>query len=194
MTARARWLVLVALLALQAGCAGGGRLVKAQQGVRVFDLAFDTNLDWSRTTLSRAEVWTIDGLPLNEFVVVSKVKPNEHVFLAARERKRRPDGPWFREGMRPDEIRDVLLDGLRQDGWTHVAASHLRPARFGDVDGLRFDLECTHANGLVYRGTYAAAVHEGRLTHWFWLAPAEHYYGRDVAAVNAMFDCARFLK
>jgi uncharacterized protein YceK len=194
MSARLRWVLLCIVLVLLSGCASGGRLVKASEGVRVFDLAFDTNLDWSRTTMSRVELWTIDGLPLNEFVVISKVKPNEHVFLAAKERKSRPDGPWFREGMRPDEIRDVLLDGLRGDGWTHVAASHLRPARFGDVDGLRFDLECTHANGLVYRGTYAAAVHQGRLTHWFWLAPAEHYSGRDIAAVNAMFDSARFVK
>jgi uncharacterized protein YceK len=194
MSARLRWVLLCIVLVLLSGCASGGRLVKASEGVRVFDLAFDTNLDWSRTTMSRVELWTIDGLPLNEFVVISKVKPNEHVFLAAKERKSRPDGPWFREGMRPDEIRDVLLDGLRGDGWTHVAASHLRPARFGDVDGLRFDLECTHANGLVYRGTYAAAVHQGRLTHWFWLAPAEHYYGRDIAAVKPMFDSARFVK
>jgi len=192
MIARLRWLLLCATFALLAGCASGGRLVKASEGVRVFDLAFDTNLDWSRTRLSRAELWTIDGMPLNEFVVVSNVRPNEHVFLSSKERKRRPDGPWFREGMRPDEIRDVLLDGLRQDGWTHVSASHLRPQRFGDVDGLRFEMELTHANGLLYRGTYAAAVHGGKLTHWFWMAPAEYYYDRDLAAVNRMFDSARF--
>jgi hypothetical protein len=188
--ARLRWLLAAVLLS---ACASGGKLVVAQEGVRVFDLAFDTDMDWARTRLSRAELWTIDGLPLNEFVVISKVKPGEHVFLAARERKSRPDGPWFRENMRPDEIRDVLLDGLRGDGWTNVSTSNLRPARFGDVAGLRFDLQLTHANGLQYRGTYAAAVHEGRLTHWFWMAPVEHYYGRDGAAVNKMFDSARFV-
>ena len=191
---RCRWLLTGALLVLLSACASGGKLVVAQEGVRVFDLAFDTNMDWARTRLSRAELWTIDGLPLNEFVVVSKVKPGEHVFLAAKERKRRPDGPWFREAMRPDEIRDVLIDGLRGDGWSNVSTSNLRPARFGEVAGLRFDMQLTHANGLVYRGTYAAAVHEGRLTHWFWMAPVEHYYGRDIAAVNRMFDSARFVQ
>ena len=60
------------------------------------------------------------------------------------------------------------------------------------VDGLRFEMELTHANGLLYRGTYAAAVHGGKLTHWFWMAPAEYYYDRDLAAVNRMFDSARF--
>jgi hypothetical protein len=194
MMARAKLLLLAMLVVLLASCANGSQLVKAAQGVRVFDVAFDTNLDWSRETYGRMELWTIDGLPLNEFVVVSKVRPGEHVFLGARDRKSRPDGPWFREGMRPDEIRDVLLDGLRGDGWNNVSASNLRPARFGDVDGLRFELQLTHGNGLVYRGMAAAAVHEGRLTHWFWVAPAEYYYGRDVAAVNAMFDSARFVK
>jgi hypothetical protein len=194
MMARAKLLLLAMLVVLLASCANGSQLVKAAQGVRVFDVAFDTNLDWSRETYGRMELWTIDGLPLNEFVVVSKVRPGEHVFLGARDRKSRPDGPWFREGMRPDEIRDVLLDGLRGDGWNNVSASNLRPARFGDVDGLRFELELTHGNGLVYRGMAAAAVHDGRLTHWFWVAPAEYYHGRDVAAVNAMFDSARFVK
>ena len=194
MSTRLRLIVISALLVLLAGCASGGRLVKASSGVRVFDLVFDTDLDWSRQSYSRTELWTIDGMPLNEFVVVSRVRPNEHVFLGARERKSRPDGPWFRGDMRPDEIRDVLLDGLRGDGWSQVAATNLRPARFGDVDGLRFDVQATHTNGLIYRGMYAAAVHEGKLTHWFWLAPAEHYYARDLAAVDRMFASARFVQ
>lgn len=186
--------LLALSLALLAACAsGGGRLVSAAEGVRVFDLQFDTSMDWARIRQPRIELWTIDGLPLNEFVVVSKVRPNEHVFLEARERRRRPDGPWYRPGMRPDEIRDVLLDALRQDGWSQVSASNLRPARFGAVAGLRFELQLTHGNGLVYRGTFAAAEHEGKLTHFFWIAPAEHYYGRDIAAVNRMFDSARFV-
>ena len=195
MIRRLRFALLALLVVLLAACAsGGGRLVRAQEGVRVFDLQFDTSMDWARTRLQRVELWTIDGLPLNEFVVVSKVRPNEHVFLESRERKRRPDGPWYRPGMRPDELRDVLLDAMRQNGWTQVVASNLRPARFGSVDGLRFEVQLTHANGLKYRGTFAAAEHEGKLTHWFWIAPAEHYYGRDAAAVEKMFASARFVK
>jgi len=194
MIRRLRLPLLAAVLVLLAGCASSGKLVSAAEGVRVFDLQFDTSLDWARAREPRIELWTIDGLPLNQFVVISKVRPNEHVFLSARERKNRPDGPWYRTGMRPDEIRDLLLDALRGDGWSQVSASNLHPARFGTVDGIRFDFELTHQNGLRYRGTYAAAEHEGKLSHWFWIAPAEHYYGRDIAAVNRMFESARFVK
>lgn len=190
----ARSALLAAIIILIAACAGqGGRLVRAAAGIRVFDMQVDTSLDWARIKMSRIELWTIDGLPLNQFVVVSRVRPNEHVFLEAKERRRRPDGPWYRPGMRPDEIRDVILDGLRQDGWTNVSATNLRPARFGSVSGLRFDAQLTRSNGLRYQGTFGAAEHEARLTHFFWTAPSEYYYGRDIAAVNQMIDSARFV-
>jgi hypothetical protein len=187
-----RWLLVATLLALLAGC-GGGRLVKASQGIKVFDLRVDSELDWARYKAPREEAWTIDGLPLNRFVVFSRIRKDEHVFLESRARWRRPDGPWFKPGMRPDEVRDVVLDALRQDGWSRVSASNLRPARYGTVDGLRFDADLTAQNGLNYRGTFGAAERKGRLTLFFWVAPLEHYHGRDAAAVERMFQTIRFV-
>jgi hypothetical protein len=181
----------IASLLVLAGC-GGGRLVKADQDIRVFDLRVDTDLDWARWRAPRQEVWTIDGVPLNRFVVFSRIRAKEHVFLESRERWRRPDGPWFRPGMRPDEVRDVVLDALRQDGWARVSATNLRPARYGNADGLRFEAEMTAGNGLLYRGTFGAAERKGRLTLFYWMAPVEYYHGRDVAAVDKMFQTIRF--
>lgn len=188
----ARALVIVLLLAL-AACASN-QLLKANTSIEVFDLRIVTSLDWSRTKRPREELWTIDGMPLNRFVVISGIKPDEHVFLLTREKKRRPDGPWYRPGMRPDEIRDVVLDALREGGWSNVQSSRLRPAKFGGVDGLRFDATMTERNGLIYKGTFGAAEHDGRLTQFFWMAPAEYYYDRDVAAVNRMIDSIQFAK
>jgi hypothetical protein len=183
---------LLLLLAL-AGCASN-RLVKANAGIEVFDMQLDTGLDWARIKRPRQELWTIDGMPLNRFVVISGIKPDEHVFLLTREKKHRPDGPWYRPGMRPDEIRDVVLDALREGGWSNVQSSNLRPANFGGVAGLRFDATMTERNGLIYKGTFGAAEHGGRLTQFFWMAPAEYYYDRDVVAVNKMIDSIRFVK
>ena len=187
-----RAFALLLLLAL-AGCAGN-RLLKANTGVEVFDMQLDTGLDWARIKRPRQELWTIDGMPLNRFVIISGIKPDEHVFLLAHERKHRPDGPWYRPGMRPDEIRDVVLDALRQGGWSNVQSSNFRPANFGGVAGLRFDAMMTEQNGLIYKGTFGAAERNGRLTQFFWMAPAEYYYDRDVAAVNKMIDSIRFVK
>ena len=184
---------MILLLAVTA-CAGpGGRLLRAGDAVQVFDLQLDTPLDWARLQSPRAEIWTIDGQALNQFVVVAGVKPGEHVLLSSRERAGHPDGPWYRPGMRADELRDVILDALRQDGWTQVSASNLRPARFGNASGLRFEAQLTHAGGLRYRGIFGAAEHAGRLTHFFWIAPSEYYYGRDATAVEHMFNSIRFV-
>ena len=183
-----------AMVLMLAACVSTGQLVPARSGIPVFDLQLDSQLDWSRTKLPREEIWTIDGVFLNRFLVYSGVKPGEHVFLAGHERSRRPDGPWFRPGMRPDEIRDVILDALRGSGWSNVSASNLRPARFGDVDGLRFEAAMTLSNGLLYKGMFGAVERKGKLVHFLWIAPAEYYYDRDAAAVEKMFESMRFVK
>jgi hypothetical protein len=193
---RIRTLLLSAVFALVAGCAGGGTGGRLQTAgdAEVFDLGLDTTLDWARVKAPRREQWTIDGAPLNQLTIISRIKAGEHVFLGARERRGRPDGPWFRPGMRPDEVRDILVDGLREAGWANVQATNLRPAGFGPVPGLRFDLDLDNPGGLVYRGLATAAEREGRLTVLVWIAPAEHYYRRDVEAVARMFDSLRFVK
>lgn len=179
-------------LLLLAACAGAGGQLQSAGQARVFDLRMETSLDWARVPAPRQEQWTIDGTPLNQLTIISRVKPGEHVFLSSRERRNRPDGPWFRAGMRPDEVRDIVLDGLRGSGWANVRGEALRPVSFGGVPGLRFDLEVDSPTGLVYRGLATAAEREGRLTVLLWVAPAEHYHGRDLAAVTRMFDSLRF--
>ena len=188
-----RGLLAATLLLLLAACAGAGGRLQVAGDARVFDMQLDTGLDWARIRSPRQETWTIDGTPLNQLTIISRIKPREHVFLNARERRGRPDGPWFRPGMRPDEVRDIVLDGLRGAGWANVRASELRPAKFGAVPGLRFDLDLDNPTGLIYKGMVTAAEREGRLTVLVWIAPAEHYYGRDAEAVSRMFDSLRFV-
>jgi hypothetical protein len=191
-----RWpLAPVAAILLLAGCASaGGELQRAGSVASVMGMQLPSSLDWSRIQGRRQELWTIDGNALNSLSILSGIKPGEHVFLLARERKSRPDGPWFRAGMRPDEIRDLVLDGLREQHWGAVSAGVLRPHRFGtEVEGLRFDIAMASPDGLLYAGTVAAAEKDGRLTILLWKAPREHYHGRDIEAVARMLDGLRFL-
>jgi hypothetical protein len=184
----------LALLLLLSACAStgpGGRLQPAGT-TTVFDMTLTSDLDWARIKAHRNEMWTIDGLLLNRLMIFSNVAPGEHVFQRAKERRSRPDGPWFRAGMRLDELEQLVVDGLVDQDWVGVTAHDPRPHDFGGVEGLRFDLHMTHPDGLVYEGTAAVVEHEGKLTVLVWLAPKEHYYGRDIVAVNAMLDGVRF--
>jgi hypothetical protein len=191
---RLRLAIVLAFVVLLAACAAGGGRLQEAGDADLFDMQLDTQLDWARIRGPRQEMWTIDGQSLNRLHIYSKVKPGEHVFLGRRERRSRPDGPWYRPGMRPDEVRDVLLDALRENGWSRVEALELRPARFGGVDGLRFELKMTSGSGLRYRGSVAAIERGQRLTLLVWAAAEEHYYDRDKAAVSHMFDTLRFVQ
>lgn len=187
-----KWLLPLALALLMAGCASTHGLQR-KGDVTVFDMVMTSGLDWSRIRGHRSEVWTIDGVQLNRLLIFSRIRPNEDVFQRARERKSRPDGLWYRPGMRLDELESLIADGFNiQNGWTGVRTANLRPHAFGSAEGIRFDIEATSLSGLIYKGTIAAAERDGRLNVIVWLAPKEYYHGRDVAAVESMLDGMRF--
>jgi hypothetical protein len=185
-----RALIAWTLLSLLTAC-GGGRLVQpgtAQAG----DIVVDTPLAWSRFTFPRYQIWTIDGIALNRLYFIPSVRNGEQVFLERRASKRHPDGPVYRTGMRPDEIRDLLLDAFSESGAVGVTSGELRPARFGGHDGLRFEFQASTDTGLLYRGQALAAERGDTLAVVVWMAPAEYYYDRDAANVSRLLDSARF--
>ncbi|HEV2607161.1 MAG TPA: hypothetical protein VGT79_04180 [Xanthomonadaceae bacterium] len=186
----ARGLALVATLALLAGCAGE-RLVQPGIASANGGIVIDTPIAWSRFVFSRYEIWTVDGIPLNRLYIVPSVKNGEHVFLERRVSANHPDAPAFRTGMRAEEIRDIVLDALTETGAVNIESEGLRPARFGTIDGLRFEFSASTAAGLQYRGMVLAAAHGDELTFLLWMAPAEYYYGRDAASVARILDSAR---
>lgn len=178
------------LISLLTAC-GGGRLVQPGT-VEAGDIVVDTPLAWSRFTFSRYQIWTVDGIALNRLYFIPSVRNGEHVFLERRASKRRPDGPVYRTGMRADEIRDLLLDAFSEGGAIGVVSGELKPVRFGDRDGLRFEFSASTDSGLLYRGQVLAAERGDTLAVMVWMAPAEFYYDRDVASVNRLLDSARF--
>lgn len=182
-----RFVLPLLLAAWLAGCATGGRLQTAGS-LEALGLRMENSLDWARYAGRRQETWTIDGVALNRLHILAGIQPGEHVFQTGRERRNRPQGPWFHPGMRPDDQQELLLAALREQGWQAVEASNLRPARFGNLDGLRFEFRLVSARGLRYGGTAAMLERNDRLTVAYWMAPLEHYHDRDAAAVAALLD------
>lgn len=179
-------LLLLALAGL-AACATGGRLQTAGR-TEVLGMTVETSLDWARYAGSRQEAWTIDGTALNQLRLFTGTRPGEHVFHLGRERRNIPQGAWYQPGLRADELHELLLAALREQGWAAVQSSNLRPARFGSVDGLRFEFSMASQRGLRYAGTAALFERDGKLTTIYWQAPVEHYHPRDAAAVAALID------
>ena len=189
---RLRWLAITALILLLAACASGGALVTPGRTTAGGDLTIDAGMEWTRMGGLREQLWTIDGPQLNSLHLIPGVREREFIFLGDRQSKRRPDGAFYHRGMRPDELRDLIADGMRATGAVNVVASNLRPADFGGREGLRFEMAMDNASGLKYRAMVAAFEHEKGLALALYYAPAEYYYPRDEAKVDAMLATLRW--
>ena len=187
-----RLLLLSVLIALLGACASGGPLVTPGRTTAGGGLSIDAGMEWTRMGGTRDQLWTIDGPTLNSLHLIARVREREFIFLGERQTTRRPDGAFYHRGMRPDELRDLIVDGMRAAGAVNVEASNLRPVDFGGREGLRFEMAMDNQAGLKYRAMAAAFEHENGLALALFYAPAEYYYPRDEAKVSAMLDTLRW--
>lgn len=187
-----RWLAIALLTLLLAACASGGPLVTQGRTTAGSHLSIDAGMEWTRMGGPREQLWTIDGPMLNSLYLIPNVRDGDFVFLGRRQTKRRPDGAFYHRGMRPDELRDLIADGMRAAGAVNVTPSNLRPATFGTLEGFRFDMTMDNDSGLKYKAMVAAFEHEKGLALAMFYAPAEYYYPRDAAKVDLMLDSLRW--
>jgi hypothetical protein len=177
---------------LLAACASSGtsRLVKPGPN-KAGKLTLQSEMEWTRASTTRFQMWTMDGELLNLLFLIPTVREGDYIFLGQRESKRRPDAPYYHRGLREDEIRDLVTDGLLAAGFIGVQGTNLRPADFGGRPGLRFDVAMANPEGLGYQGLVAAFEHEKGLALAIFIAPSEYYFPRDGAKVSRMLDTLR---
>ncbi len=187
-----RGLIVAALTLLLAACASGGPLVTPGRTTAGGNLSIEAGMEWTRMGGMREQLWTIDGPQLNSLHLIANVREREFIFLGERQTTRRPDGAFYHRGMRADELRDLIADGMRAAGAVNVVASNLRQVDFGGREGLRFEMAMDNQAGLKYRAMAAAFEHENGLALALFYAPAEYYYPRDEAKVSAMMDTLRW--
>ena len=184
--------MVVVLVLLLAACAAGGPLVTPGPQRIGSQLTIEAGMEWTRTQGLREQLWTIDGPQLNSLHLIPVVREREFIFLGERQTKRRPDGAFYHRGMRADELRDLITDGMRASGAVNIVVTNLRPVDFGGREGLRFEMAMDNETGLKYRAMAAAFEHEKGLALALFYAPVEYYYPRDEAKVSAMLDTLRW--
>jgi hypothetical protein len=189
----ARFAAFALAIVLLTGCASsGGRLVKPGPNPAGGRLTINSEMEWTRASSLRQQAWTMDGELLNLLYLIPSVRERDYIFLGERQTRRRPDGPFYHRGMRPDEIRDLVADGLLRAGLVGVQTQNLRPFDFGGREGLRFELAASNSEGLAYQGQVAAFEHEKGLALAIFIAPREYYYPRDAEKVSRMLDTLRW--
>jgi hypothetical protein len=136
---------------------------------------------WSFRPSSKGEIWTIDGLGLNELTFFSKVLPNETLYNET-------DGanmplPKFRKDMLPADLPEFFETSNRiilQSALFKI--DQAEPAKLSGHDAVRFRYSYTSdADGLARAGECVAANVDGRLYLVNFVAPKIFYFERDVA-------------
>ena len=180
-----RKIKVVTLMLLLAGCmttqfstVGPGQVAVASLSLEVSDSK------WNRApqTLtgylhSGSEVWTRDGMLLDQLIVVPQVNNGGTLFKSSSDSL---VYPTFRQDMLPNEIVELTEGSLAKLMGTNtiVEASGLRPYRLGDQRAVMFDLMVTSADAPRRMGRVLAFVQNDSLSWMTYLGTEIHYFDK----------------
>jgi len=135
---------------------------------------------------TRSERWTRDGLALNELTFFAGVADGEALYFA-------PFGaigelPKFRSAMLPTDVVELFEASNRIVLNSSVFnIERVEPAKLGKYDAVRFAYSyAAQEEGLTRRGEGVAAIIEGRLYLVNFIAPAIHYFDRDIGEIRRL--------
>lgn len=138
-----------------------------------------------------SKTWTKDGLLLDRIMIIPGVPSGEPLFVAASGEEALP---VFRADMLPNEIEELTessLVKLFSEGNVAVETRNLRPNRFGDTNGVLFDIDIAVSDGPNYKGMAGAFVSAERLNVILFIGADPFYYERHVDEAMVIIKGAR---
>ena len=151
--------------------------------------------DWNRGTarpIKKSEIWTLDGVALNELYFVSGLINGETLYRDAN--KKDSPLPRFASSMQLADIPDFVESSQRialNTSMFRITGSEA--VQFAGRPGVKFAYEyAVEGNSLVRKGIAAGTIVDGQLHLISFTAPATYYFDRDRAKAEAIMASARF--
>lgn len=185
-----RTLAVILAAAVLGACAPSFSLVEPVRRPIADVYTVDPQIAWSSMTKDRFEFWTVDGAGLEAIQFFNGIDDGDALYKSQVSRKK---GPKFRKRMTASEIMEFVVDSMRVSGDGLVKATSLRPARFGDLRGFRFDLTFLRANGLEMQGLVVGTIAKEKLYLIMYRGAKEHYYPKYKEQVERMIDSIQTL-
>jgi hypothetical protein len=179
-------LISILLALLIAGCANVATK-KMEAGANTVGERMTFTLDGSWNYISApnmgpAQVWTMEGLPVDQLLIYSGLKDGEVIHAESSGSQRKSFS--FRSSMQPDEIVSMFEGMLTRDGSSFKLAK-LEPASFGGGKGLRFEYALTRkVDNVQLSGLGYATVSNGELFALLYNAPRLGFFPRHQARVE----------
>ncbi|WP_282604823.1 hypothetical protein [Pelagibius sp. Alg239-R121] len=130
-----------------------------------------------------AEQWTKDGPLLNGMNFWHDISKDDALY-----EERGVEYPKFREDMRATEVMEFFVSSGTKSGAVNIEASNLRPAKFGNAEGFRFEYTYATGDGLKMRGMVLAAVIDQKLQMISYWATDAHYYEKNAKEAEKIFE------
>lgn len=143
---------------------------------------------WHGAMPKGVKALSVDGPLLNRLYIIDGLPEGKELFKPAR--KETPT-PVVRPDMSANERMEFVADSIAVLGYQDVEASAPRPGKYGDIDGVRFELSGRSPEGLDMKGIGVAASRDDRLYLFIYYAPAEHYYGALLPEVERVLTSLR---
>lgn len=143
---------------------------------------------WSARPSDRSELWTRDGIALNELTFFARIANGEPIY---RERdKRNQPMPKFRSDMLATDLVDLFEQSNRIILQTSVfEVLEVEPAKLGGEKAVRFRYRyAVKGDELDRSGEAVAANIKGKLYIVNFSAPSIYYFDRDLPEFRAMAD------
>lgn len=146
---------------------------------------------WSARPIKKSEIWTLDGVALNELYFVSGLIPGETLYRDVA-KKDRPL-PKMGAGMQLTDIPDFVESSMRVALKTSVfRVTNVEPVRFAGRDGVRFAYEyAVEDSPLIRKGVASGTVAANQLYLITFTAPGVYYFDRDRPKAEAIMTSAR---
>jgi hypothetical protein len=132
---------------------------------------------------------TIDGPNLNSLYATPGLREGQSMIRQIGSRKENPL-PAYRPGMSQRELVEMVVDTLAFIGYADPEATNLRPQKFGEVDGVRFEVGMRSSRGLDMTATALIAESNQRAYLLLFFAPSEHYFAATLPEVDKVFASA----
>jgi hypothetical protein len=193
-----RFVVVIALAMLVAGCTQYA-LVPPQQRVSVKDaLTVEPDIAWNKINeqgafgAGRTETWTADGQMLNALTFFAGIEDGNPLFRQTSEEEKRDKLPIFRGNMTPSDIMELVESTYAKVAQTTLTKTReLRPAKFADADGFRFEMSMVGKDEIDREATAIGTVRNGKLYLIFYQGARLYHYGLRQAQAERIIQTAK---
>ncbi|MFQ5763750.1 MAG: hypothetical protein ACE5GT_02375 [Rhodospirillales bacterium] len=167
----ARFLLLLVAASIIAGCTyyslvpPGTREIAGTYSVK-------SEIPWSKATEGKTDLWTVDGMGLQELRFVNGLADGDRLFSG----EKFGEQPEYKENMTFLEIKELIETSAAVVGAVGVKTRDFRPHKFGNLEGFRAEFSFTTEDGLLRDGFVVGTKKDNKLYLIMYSGSRLHYF------------------